>query len=90
MKRKHIYEMKIVFFLFHLTFFMNKPRNQKNSCPNVTKWCQIICDYDVYIIYTTILNLDYWMKIKNLANWSGCKSLDILTICLHFDHSKLK
>jgi hypothetical protein len=36
--------------------------------------------YNVYIIYTTILNLDYWMKIKDLTNCSGCKSFDILTI----------
>jgi hypothetical protein len=39
--------------------------------------------YDVYIVYTTILNLDHWIKIKMVANWNDCKSFYILTICLH-------
>jgi hypothetical protein len=42
--------------------------------------------YDVYIVYTTILNLDHWIKIKMVANWNDCKSLYILTISLHIYH----
>jgi hypothetical protein len=37
-------------------------------------------------VYTTILNLDYWIKIKVIVDWSGFKSLYIFTIYLHFDH----
>ncbi len=34
--------------------------------------------YDVYIVYTTILDPKCWIKIQVVANKSGCKSLYIL------------
>jgi hypothetical protein len=39
----------------------------------------------MYIVYATILDLNCSIKMKMVANWSGCKPLYVLTICLHFD-----
>jgi hypothetical protein len=80
-----LYERGIVFFPFnfclwtwHGTKSMSLLASQDNS-----KSCVV---YNLHIVYTTNLNLDHWINIKVIANWSGCKLFYIYTICLHFDY----
>jgi hypothetical protein len=91
-KKTHIKRGHCVFFPFNFCLWM------WHATKSIRVWCHNMVPnyvtYDVYIIYTTILDFDYWIKINVVANWSGCKSFTsqsfvyILTIELGWNNLK--
>jgi hypothetical protein len=62
----HIQRRHCVFFPFNFCLWM------WHGTKSIGVWCHNMVPnyvtYDVYVIYTTILDLDYWVKIIVVAN----------------------